>query len=149
MRKRTKRKVYALVNPLAHAIEGATITPEALLNQLRVRELAAIDAFTRGGAGEQEWHDINAMVGICRMMANNGVGPEAIEACDRAEAALRSDWNRYEATGKMGTSGGGLTAYREAFEYHDLQRQSVSRSEYERHIRAAINKVKFSKANAA
>lgn len=149
MRKRTKRKVYALVNPLAHAIEGATITPEAQLNQLRVRELAAIESFTRGVAGEPEWHDLNAMVGICRVMANKGIGPEAIEACDRAEEALRSDWNRYAATGKMGTSGTGLAAYRDAFAFHDLQRQSVSRAEYERHIRAAVNKVKFSKEKAA
>ena len=145
MRKHTKRKVWKLINPLTHAIEGAAITPDKSLNELRVRELAAIDFFTRGAATETEWHDINAMLGICRIIANKGVGPEAIEACDRAEAALRSDWNRYKATGKMGTSGGGLTAYRDAFAYHDIQRQSISRAEYERHIQSAINKVKFSK----
>ena len=39
MRKKTRRKVWALVNPIQHAIEGAAITPEDKLNQLQLREL--------------------------------------------------------------------------------------------------------------
>lgn len=145
MRKRTKRKVRPLINTVSYVMEGVRITTDKLLDQLRIRELAAIDAFTRGMAGEQEWHDINAMVGITRMMAKNRVGPEAIPACDQASDALQADWNRYKVTGKMGTSGAGLQAYRDTFRYHDLQRQSVSRAEYERHIQAATKKVNFIK----
>jgi len=50
MRKRTKRKVWAKVNPIAYAIEGAAITPSEQLNQLRQKELSTIDALTRGRA---------------------------------------------------------------------------------------------------
>lgn len=42
MRKKCRRKVWALVNPIQHAIEGAAITPEDKLNQLQLREMAAV-----------------------------------------------------------------------------------------------------------
>lgn len=40
MKKQRRRKIWALVNPIQHAIEGATITPESKLNQLKIRELS-------------------------------------------------------------------------------------------------------------
>lgn len=49
-RKHCRRKVYPLVNPIARAMEGAAITPDNLLDKLRLQELSAIDAFTRGKA---------------------------------------------------------------------------------------------------
>lgn len=57
MRKRCKRKVWALVNPVEHAINGAGITSRKDLDSLLVRELAS-------GPGIQalrsviEWHDL-------------------------------------------------------------------------------------------
>jgi len=42
----------------------------------------------------------------------------------------------------MGTTGPGLQAMRDLFEYHDLQRSSISRGEYERHIQSAINAIR-------
>lgn len=45
-RKHCRRKVYPLVNPIARAMEGAAITPDNLLDKLRLQELSAIDAFT-------------------------------------------------------------------------------------------------------
>ena len=145
MRKRTKRKVWAKVNPIAYAIEGAAITPSEQLNQLRQKELSAIDALTRGKGSESDFYDILAMMMVCRCMAQAGIGPEALEACDRAEECLIADLARHQATGKVGTTGTGLQAYRDVYEYHDIQRQSVSRSEYEKHLRKAIKQVKFDK----
>jgi hypothetical protein len=55
MKKRCKRKVWALVNPLEYAIEGARISDRTALDRLLVRELASLDAFTRGKASLQEW----------------------------------------------------------------------------------------------
>lgn len=145
MRKRTRRKVYGLINPITMAIEGAAISQEHRLNQLRVRELAAIDNFSRGKATEGDWHDVKALTSLCEHMAKSGIGPEALEDCERATSALKEDWSRYEKTGMMGTTGPGLQAYRSVFEYHDLQRQSVARSEYEKHIQATINRIRFVK----
>ena len=42
----------------------------------------------------------------------------------------------------MGTSGPGLNAFRDVYQYHDLQRQSVARSVYEQAIRRVTDKVK-------
>ena len=42
MRKRCKRKVWVKVDPIQHAIEGARVSDDKLLNELRVRDLAAI-----------------------------------------------------------------------------------------------------------
>ena len=85
------------------------------------------------------------MMMVCRCMAQAGIGPEALEACDRAEECLIADLARHRATGKVGTTGTGLQAYRDVYEYHDIQRQSVSRSEHEKHLRKAIKQVKFDK----
>lgn len=142
MKKICKRKHYALINPIAHAIEGARITPGEQLDKLRLRDLASIEAFGKGKAGLQEWSDINALLTMCETMARGGVGPEAMEACESAQAALVESARRFETTKRMGTSGLGLQAFRDLFEYHDLQRQSVSRGEYERWIQSGVNRLK-------
>jgi len=102
-RKHCKRKVWSTsINPIQHAIEGAAITSEALLNQLRARELAAVEAFRTGSATLQEWADIAGMLNICETMARGGIGPEALEACERAERELIAAGLRFEATRRMG-----------------------------------------------
>ena len=142
MRKRTRRKHWALVNPIQHAIEGAAITPEDKLNQLQLRELAAIDAFAKGVAGLKDWQDIVDMANLCELMAANGVGPEAADICATLQACMVEAARRYERTKKMGITGPGLQAMREVFEYHHLQRTSISRAEYERFIRELQNRIK-------
>lgn len=143
MRKHCKRKVWnTAINPIQHAIDGAAITPDSLLNQLRARELAAIEAFRTGSATVQEWSDITGMLNICETMARNGIGPEALDACAKAEQELIAAGKRYESTRRMATSGPGLQAFRDVYQYHDLQRQSVSRGEYDRWIRKTALRVR-------
>ena len=142
MRKQCKRKVYALVNPITHAIEGAAITPEDELRTLRLRELAAIDAFAKGLATEREWQDICAMLNLTEVLARRGVGPEALPYCEALQEHLAEAVTRYRVKNRMGTTGPGLQAMRDVFQFHDLQRQSISRSEYEKAIADAINKIK-------
>lgn len=137
MRKRCVRRVWAKVDPIRHAIEGAAIVTDKQINSLRSRELSAIDAFAHGRAGLQEWTDVNAMLSVCEMMARSGIGPEAMEACEKAQDALIDAAQRFERTGKMGSTGPGIHAMRELYQYHDLQRTSISRSEYERMIQKA------------
>lgn len=142
MRKQCRRKVYALVNPVKHAIEGAAITPQDELARVRLRELAAVEAFARGMASRQDWYDLCALLNLTEVMAKAGIGPEALDACARLQAELVASAERFRRTGRMGVTGPGLRAMRDVYEYHDLQRQSVSRSEYEKAIATATNKIR-------
>ncbi|MCU0943088.1 MAG: hypothetical protein MUE35_11115 [Hydrogenophaga sp.] len=96
------------------------------MDRLRTAELTAVDAFARGAARELEWHDINAMVGICAEAARAGIGIEAAAACELATKHLAEDFERFRRTGKMGTTGPGLQAYRDVFQFMVLQRQSIT-----------------------
>lgn len=142
MRKKCKRKVWALVNPISHAIEGAAICSDDVLQPLRIRELSAIESFRTGKAGLQEWSDICAMMNLCENMTLHGIGPEAKPTCDEAHGHLIEAAKRYEKTGKMGITGPGIKCFRELHEWHDLQRSCISRSEYDRLIKDTVNRVK-------
>ena len=142
MRKQTRRKVYRLVNPISYAIEGATITPEDILDKLRQRELTSIEAFRMGKADLADWQMINDMANLCEVMAKSGIGPEALEAAERTHEYLLEAYHRYNKTQRMGTSGLGLVAFRDCYEYHDLQRQSISRSVYEQMLTRTMNQIR-------
>jgi hypothetical protein len=142
MRKRTVRRVWKLVNPIQMAIEGASITPRKELDRLLVRELGALDDFTHGRASLQQWHDLATVVNLCETLAHEGVGPEALEACGKAQDALIDAARRFTKTQKMGLTGPGLQALRDVIEWHDLQRSSISRSQYERVIKLTVDRVK-------
>ena len=141
-RKQTRRKRYDLVNPIVHAMTGAAITDTAALDKLRIRELAALEAFRTGAATRQEWMDVADFLNISETLARSGVGPEALEPCLRAQEALGAIHDRFTRTGKLGTSGQELQALREAYEYADLQRSSISRSAYEDAIRRTANRIR-------
>jgi hypothetical protein len=75
-------------------------------------------------------------------MADNGIGPEASPYCTALQEDLIAAAHRFEKTGRMGLTGKGLNAAREVFEYHDVQRVSISRSDYERMIEKTRNRIK-------
>lgn len=132
MKKKCRRKVWALLNPVELAILGSRPTDQSILNEIRLRELSAIEAFAKGQATREEHRDLCAMTRMCEQLAKWGNGPEAIPACDAANQALEESAARHDKTGRFGLTGPGLQAVRDVFEYHDLQRQSVTRSEYEK-----------------
>lgn len=134
MRKSTKRKMWKLIDPVRHAILGAGITQDHLLDKLRLTELAALDAMTKGFGTVQDWQELVDMMNISEVMAMEGIGPEALPHCKQAQDALERAALRYQETLRMGLSGEGIKALREVFEYHDLQRKSISRSLYEKMI---------------
>jgi hypothetical protein len=134
MRKQTKRKIWKLIDPVRHAILGAGITQDHLLDKLRLTELAALDAMTKGLGTVQDWQELVDMMNISEVMAMEGIGPEALPHCKQAQDALERAALRYQETLRMGLSGEGIKALREVFEYHDLQRKSISRSLYEKMI---------------
>jgi len=134
MRKQTKRKVWKLIDPIRHAILGAGITQEHLLDKLRMTELTALDAMIKGFGTVQDWQELTDMMNISEVMAIEGIGPEVLPYCQQAQEALEQAALRYQATMRMGLSGTGIKALREVFEYHDLQRRSIPRSQYEKMI---------------
>lgn len=142
MRKSTKRKHWKLIDPVRHAILGAGITEDHLLDKLRLIELAALDAMTKGLGTIQDWQELTDMMNISEVMARDGVGPEALSVCQQAQEALEQAAKRFEKTRRMGLTGTGINALREVFEYHDLQRRSIPRSEYEKYIIKTRQRIK-------
>jgi hypothetical protein len=146
VRKRTRRKIYALVNPIEMAIQGATITPNSQLDKLRALELSAIDAIARGQGTVSDLEAMRDMINLAETMARGGIGIEVLEPCEKAEHELVSMVARYNRTRRIGATGPGLEAFREAFRWHDLQRTSIDRSEYERYIQKTANALRAGRA---
>ena len=135
MRKRTKRKVWNLIDPLTHAIVGAAITQRDKLNKLRTLEYAALDAITRGKGTITDWRTLVDVLNLSEMMGKSGIGPEVLPICEKAQESLHKAAMRFQETKKMGLDGQGIQAIRDLIEYADLQQSSISRSEFERYIK--------------
>jgi hypothetical protein len=133
-RKRCIRKVYSLVNPILYAMEGAAVTTKERLDKLRMLELSALEAFRMGQATNEDWKALAEILNLCETIASEGIGREAIPACEAAQAALERAHDRFKATGRYGIDGPGLQALRDLYEWHDAQRTAIARSEYERLI---------------
>ncbi len=142
MRKRTKRKIYERVCPITHAIMGASITDEESLEVLRKREWGSWEAFRTGSANKQDWNNINAVAQLAESMAQANIGPEVMVVVKIAEMHLIESKERSERLGKIGTTGLGLQAMKDLIEYHELQRTSVPRSVYERHIKRVTDMIR-------
>lgn len=139
MKKRTKRKIYPLVNPISHAIEGACVTDSALLVELRQGELEAIEAMRTGTATQEHWHQLNDTASLAELMSINGIGIEVYAAAKAAEEHLRDAVLRFRETGVMQMDAAGVLVLKDLQEYHDLQRQSIARSEYWMFIKQVID----------
>lgn len=135
MRKRTKRKFWNLIDPLTHAIVGAAITQRDKLDKLRTLEYAALDAITRGKGTITDWRTLVDVLNLSEMMGKNGIGPEVLPICEKAQESLHKAAMRFQETKKMGLDGQGIQAIRDLIEYADLQQSSISRSEFERYIK--------------
>ncbi len=143
MRKRTKRKVYALVNPILHAIVGAAPPMQSKLNELRLVELSSIEAFVKGKATLKDWQSMSTLMAVAEVMAKRDIGKaEVLPVCAIVENELIEAAKRFEATGRMGLTGVGLQAIRDLHEYHDLQRSSVTQREYEEAILHTYNRLR-------
>lgn len=141
-RKVCRRRHYPLINPITMAIEGASITPDNLLDRLRLLELSALESFTTGRATIEDWKSIADVLNVAETMARAGVGPEVLEVCQRVEAGLDESRDRHRRTGKMGLSGPAIQAVRDLIEYHDIQRTSVSRGKYEALIQKTRDRIR-------
>ena len=128
--------------PVTHAMAGAAITDKDSLDILRKRENGSMDAFRNGTANKMDWNNINAVVRLAESMAEAGVGPEVMVHVKIAEMHLLDAQERFVRLGKMGSTALGLQSFQDIIEYHDLQRTSVARSVYEKHIKRVTDMVK-------
>jgi hypothetical protein len=60
------------------------------------------------------------------------------------QEALGAAHDRFKAGQHLGFDGPGLQAVRDLAEFHDLQRSSVSRAEYERAIKKTADRIRSS-----
>ena len=134
MRKKTKRKHWALLDCVSHAIVGASITHRDKLNKLRMLEYSALEAITKGNGTIHDWRVLVDVLNLSEMMGKNGVGPEVLPICQKAQDSLHKAAMRYQETLSMGLDGEGIKACRDLIEYADLQQGSISRSEFEKYI---------------
>ena len=141
-RKQCRRKVWDKVNPIEYAITGAAITAEDKLDRLRMGELSAIESMVKGNATTNDWRVLVDMLNIAETMASHGIGIEVLAVCKIVQKEMEAAAHRYEKTRKMGLTGTGIRYIKELYALHDLQRQSISRSEFERMIEKTINYIR-------
>ena len=134
MRKTTKRKHWNLIDSVTHAIIGAAITQRDKLDKLRMLEYSALDSMTKGSGTVTDWRTLVDVLNLAEMMGKNGIGPEVLPICEKAQNSLHKAAMRYQETMRMGLDGEGIKACRDLIEYADLQQGSISRSEFERYI---------------
>lgn len=143
MRKRTKRKVWNLIDPIQHGIIGAAITQRDKLDKLRLLEYSALDALIKGSGTVQDWRTLVDVLNLSEQMARGGIGKdEVLPVCEKAQESLHKAALRYEETKKMGLDGVGIQAIRDLIEFADLQQGSISRSEFERYIQKTKDYIK-------
>ena len=143
MRKRTKRKIWALIDPITHAIVGASITHRERLDKLRLMEYSALEALTKGQGTVTDWRTLVDVLNLSETMARHNIGKdEVMPVCQKAQDALHQAAERYQNTMRMGLSGEGIQAVRELLEYADLQQSSISRADFEKYIQKTKNYIK-------
>jgi hypothetical protein len=142
MRKKTKRKIWNLIDPITHGIVGAAITQRDKLDKLRMMEYSALEAITKGQGTVTDWRTLVDVLNLSEMMGKNGVGPEVLPICEKAQESLHKAAMRYQETLQMGLDGEGIKACRDLIEYADLQQGSISRSEFEKYIQKTKNYIR-------
>jgi hypothetical protein len=143
MRKKTKRKVWGLIDPIAHAIIGAAITPRQTLDKLRLTEYAALESITKGNGTIQDWRTLVDVLNLSEQIARAGIGKdEVLPVCEKAQKALHEAAIRYQKTMRIGLDGVGIQAIRDLLEYADLQQGSITRAEFERYVQKTRNYIR-------
>jgi len=108
MRKSCKRKHWNTspgFSAVAHAINGACVIDDQILQDIRIRELSAIQSMQDHSATEQDLYDILALHSMAVVMAENGIGKfEVMPVCTQAKTAIANLIKRVEKWGKFDAS---------------------------------------------
>jgi len=147
LRKQVRRKRWALIDPIQHAVIGASITHRSKLDKLRVMEYSALEAIIKGKGTVTDWQTLTDVLNLAETMARGGIGPEVLPICEKAQQALHEAAMRFQKTKKLGLTGEGINSIRELIQYADLQQSSISRSEFERYIQKTRDYIKSNNNN--
>ena len=132
-----------MIDPITHALTGASITQRDKLDKLRLLEYSALEAMTKGQGTITDWRTLVDVLNLSEMMARNGIGKEEVmPICQKAQDALHQAAERYQKTLSMGLSGEGIQYIRELIQYADLQQSSISRSDFEKYIQKTRDYIK-------
>jgi len=146
MRKSCKRKHWNTspgFSAVAHAINGACVIDDQILQDIRIRELSAIQSMQDHTATDQDLYDILALHSMAVVMAENGIGKfEVMPVCTQAKTAIANLIKRVEKWGKFDARESEIIILRELWDWHDAQRKSIQRSDYDKYLKMAINKQK-------
>lgn len=125
MRKRTKRKVRPLINPLDYVLIGLKpLTAAKSANvDLRLKNRIALEALAKGEAVQHDMDMLIASMNISNALRMLGIGrdEEYDKLQDEAIAAISAVRDRGERTGRCVCTGPELTAIKLMFEFHDAQ----------------------------
>jgi len=121
---------------------GASITHRERLDKLRLLEYSALEAITKGSGTISDWRTLVDVLNLSEMMGKNGVGPEVLPICQKAQDALHKAAMHYQKTLRLVLDYQGIEALRELIEYADLQQSSIPRSEFEKYIQKTKNYIK-------
>lgn len=143
MRKKTKRKkYYALIDPIQHAVIGAAITPRNVLDKLRLMEYAALESMTKGNGTIEDWRTLVDLLNLSEMMAKCGIGPEVLPICKDAQEGLHKAAIRFQNIKRMGLDAKSIQSLRELIQYADLQQASIPRCDFEKYVVKTKNYIK-------
>lgn len=139
-RKKCRRKVRPLMADLMdYVTKGVTMIDGEMLDKLRAVDAKMLSAFREQRATLTDYLHAVDIMNLTEYMGRRGVGPEALEATDRLHGYLVEAAKRFEETGVMVLAEEGLTALKDVYEYHDLQRQCVDRATFERFLTGCKN----------
>jgi len=130
-----KRVPRTLTNPVVEALRSAQPIAGKDLSDLRRAELASLDRLAQGVAAVSDWARISDVINIAEVMAKVGEGVELIAIAAEAQVTLAKAYIRGKDSGVWALTPDEAWMLREAWEYHDLQRQSVPMSRYRQHAK--------------
>ena len=142
-----KRVPRTIRDPIAEAIRHAQPMGGKDLTDLRLVELNAIDNLARGDATRRDWEWLADLMNVAEAMAKNGIGTEVVAVAAEAQVTLAKVAVRAKAEGRWHLTTDESWTLREAWEYADLQRLSVTLGEYRLYLKRVAD-IRRTGANA-
>lgn len=127
-------------NPRAW-VDNMTSIPAADIVKIKLVTRLALDNTRKGLCTEYDWNALAAVVNTQLLLAESGVGGDAMEEIKGAQAALMAAQHRFEAIGRYGFDGRGLVAVTDALELHDQQIDLCTKGEYSRALQGVYQRM--------